>query len=1452
MFTCTGVLYMNWIKTATATRYAAAALAASLIVSLNPNVAQAQTFTDEFDTLDLTTVWTQVDRGELSVKEGILTMKDCNIYAGEIFWENYEMEFKARAPETESDVRIFSSFRYNDDKSRFIFGLRGGNNNDLFLARMGADNHSELLAIEPLDFKPQPGVWYTFRIQLEESSIQIFLNDEPKPRLKLSDAGSPFKSGRIGLGGGWSTVEFDYVKVRPLVEYAIHPDAIRYNFQIMTNATVPGWIPVDGSLYTKEKGYGWREKDVHTRQRGVSEDPLYDSLAGFRDPGSKIFVVDLPDGDYVVSLHMGDPSHPSYNRMFFMDELQPSMNSIAPKGGKSLLRKSITTYNGQLRIRFELQDDGTGFSLNWMTIEKRAEAGEQSWTKFLTPTKKVDLAKKEETRKVQRAAFIKKNILPAKNGRSVYSLNGNWLFLPDYEVSTNQQPWNPAVQDDSWHVMNVPDFWTPVYNWTYVNDDIARGSANWLEMEADRCNALTFDFEKAKIGYYKQYLLLPDHLKGKTVQLHFESVAKCSRIWVNGKLAGSNKGMFAPVTLDISAFVKPGENTVVVEAGDSTNLESDDDSIKGVAVTVEVTGKMLNSLPHGMFKGLNRGIWQDVSLIISDPVTIEDTFFKPQLNHFDMDVKVKNRSSAPAHYSIAAQIREYGNNKLIYDYHDSSRVKKIDHAPGTETAATLQSEDSKHAPFKLWSPEFPNLYKANVFLYNYNVDKKVKLTSFHRNAIKLNFQPLDTPLVNGWTAVDGSVYKASRGYGWSEQLAAYDRNAMMDQLSDTLVLANPASEAVFSYDLPNGDYLITLQFGDPMQSSLAEAYVGEGVNKINQAIIRDFKRPGETVVVLKSLTVSNGKLQFTVPSLPAEGDGTSLNYLVIEKRDQVSPAKWELGQNHFNILDNVSYNAGFRTFVVSGDDFLLNGKPYKIRGANHNPNLIKPNDKDLANWFMKTVHENNINFTRSHANPFNDIWLDAADVHGVAVSQEGTWPWLFLHGKNVPDPALISIWKQEWLELINKHKNHPSLLLWTMNNEMKLWSEHNQEPWEILSDAIKAVREADPTRPVCADSGNCRKYVEKKGGQFPNIDDGDIDDHHYYPNWYDADTFFTFRDGKTFTEDRTPGRPFISQEFSTGYLDADTGHPIKHYIYTHMNPQTLIGKWAYEHQNPKYWMEKHALISKESCEAIRTGYRDTSAGVMIFALCTWFQNLYDVNTIKPYPTLEAVAQAWEPVMVSAQLMGRNFYAGSSHTVKAIVVNDSPTYETLENIVVDWNILYHDRVLKSGKKTFSGALEYYKNKEEELTLNMPKSLPELKVEATLQLKLSANGRAISTNSYAITLCDQEFVLTDNSLLTSLKKMMFLKPGLKVGYFTQNDVLSPVLAKLGVQTIVLPDLNNLNATQYDVLLVDNLTTEPENYTRILEYAHHGGQVLLSMNRDVVLKLFPEELRGSTTLS
>lgn len=252
-------------------------------------------------------------------------------------------------------------------------------------------------------------------------------------------------------------------------------------------------------------------------------------------------------------------------------------------------------------------------------------------------------------------------------------------------------------------------------------------------------------------------------------------------------------------------------------------------------------------------------------------------------------------------------------------------------------------------------------------------------------------------------------------------------------------------------------------------------------------------------------------------------------------------------------LDCMTETSGFRTFEVKEGLFFLNGNRYWLRGGNHIPFALAPNDLNLANTFMQLMKAGNMDVTRTHTTPWNKLWMRAADKNGIGVSFEGTWPWLMIHSTPLPDAKLIEMWKEEFLRLLKKYRNHPSLLFWTVNNEMKFYDNDNdleraKEKYRVISDVVKEMRRIDPTRPICFDSNYQAKGKDEKfGTDFMNsIDDGDIDDMHGYYNWYDF-SIFRFFNGEFQKRYKMPDRPLISQEMSTGYPNNETGHPTRSY-----------------------------------------------------------------------------------------------------------------------------------------------------------------------------------------------------------------------------------------------------------------------------------------------------------------
>lgn len=70
------------------------------------------------------------------------------------------------------------------------------------------------------------------------------------------------------------------------------------------------------------------------------------------------------------------------------------------------------------------------------------------------------------------------------------------------------------------------------------------------------------------VWYRRTVTLMPEQLSGR-VLIHFGAVDFHAILWVNGQKAGEHKGGYASFTMDITALVHEGENTLVVYAKDT-------------------------------------------------------------------------------------------------------------------------------------------------------------------------------------------------------------------------------------------------------------------------------------------------------------------------------------------------------------------------------------------------------------------------------------------------------------------------------------------------------------------------------------------------------------------------------------------------------------------------------------------------------------------------------------------------------------------------------------------------------------------------------------------------------------------------------------------------------------------------------------------------------------------
>jgi len=135
-------------------------------------------------------------------------------------------------------------------------------------------------------------------------------------------------------------------------------------------------------------------------------------------------------------------------------------------------------------------------------------------------------------------------------------------------------------------------------------------------------------------------------------------------------------------------------------------------------------------------------------------------------------------------------------------------------------------------------------------------------------------------------------------------------------------------------------------------------------------------------------------------------------------------------------FDSYSLKIGIRTFEVRGDKIYLNGKPYYLKGFGRHedfpvvgrgylPALII---KDYS--LMKWIGANS--FRTSHY-PYSEQMMDLADRLGFLVIDET--PAVGLTFKNEVIEHHLELCKQYLRDLINRDKNHPSVIMWSLANE---------------------------------------------------------------------------------------------------------------------------------------------------------------------------------------------------------------------------------------------------------------------------------------------------------------------------------------------------------------------------------------------------------------------------------
>jgi beta-galactosidase len=238
--------------------------------------------------------------------------------------------------------------------------------------------------------------------------------------------------------------------------------------------------------------------------------------------------------------------------------------------------------------------------------------------------------------------------------------------------------------------------------------------------------------------------------------------------------------------------------------------------------------------------------------------------------------------------------------------------------------------------------------------------------------------------------------------------------------------------------------------------------------------------PAEATVVSEILGPDGIRLQ-TVKT--AEAVTVNDRGQVVQQTDVLNPQLWSLESPQLyklrttiwqngQAVDSTTTTFGIRTIYFDADKgFFLNGKHVEIRGvANHQDfsaaGIAVPDS--LEAWRVKQLKQMGCNAWRTAHNPPNEAVLDECDRQGLLVMDENRH---LGDSYNHHSPlGTTSTNLSDLAAMIQRDRNHPSVIMWSMCNEETL--QGKPEGARIFSKMMEVVHHYDRTRPItCAMSG---------------------------------------------------------------------------------------------------------------------------------------------------------------------------------------------------------------------------------------------------------------------------------------------------------------------------------------------------------------------------------------------
>ncbi|MGI6381489.1 MAG: glycoside hydrolase family 2 TIM barrel-domain containing protein [Anaerolineae bacterium] len=166
------------------------------------------------------------------------------------------------------------------------------------------------------------------------------------------------------------------------------------------------------------------------------------------------------------------------------------------------------------------------------------------------------------------------------------------------------------------------------------------------------------------------------------------------------------------------------------------------------------------------------------------------------------------------------------------------------------------------------------------------------------------------------------------------------------------------------------------------------------------------------------------------------------------------------------VVQHGAWRVGFRKVELCDRQMLVNGVPVLIKGVNrheHDDRRGKTLTMESMLQDILLMKRHNINAVRTCHYPDDQRWYDLCDEYGIYVWDEANVETHSVYDRLCHDPAWANAFLDRAIRMVERDKNHPSVVVWSLGNESGYGPNHDaMAGWIRGYDATRLVHYEGP------------------------------------------------------------------------------------------------------------------------------------------------------------------------------------------------------------------------------------------------------------------------------------------------------------------------------------------------------------------------------------------------------